>query len=356
LLRPDVQTFDAMLEGWRAQQLARGLNADTIKARAALVRRFQAYTNEFPWSWRPLDVEEFFAEGRSARKWALSTVRGYQDAIRVFCDYVSDPRYDWVAICEERFGDHPAQICFDWNVRVHKEDYEGVPQRRAMTRAELQLFFDFADDEVVRLRHRGHKGWLPAHRDATVFKTAYAFGLRRREVRMLDLEDLGPNPHAPEFGGRGVLYVRFAKANKGGPPRRRSVLTVFGWSTAVLEEWENEFRALLPTSTRSSALWPSERAARVAGEALGRRFTRWRDMAGLPGELTPHCLRHSYVTHLIEDGYDPLFVQQQVGHSHASSTSIYTSVSSDFRTRTLRSILDADLAEALTDLPVKEQL
>ena len=49
LLRPDVQTFDAMLEGWRAQQLARGLNADTIKARAAVVRRFQAFTNEFPW-------------------------------------------------------------------------------------------------------------------------------------------------------------------------------------------------------------------------------------------------------------------------------------------------------------------
>ena len=48
----------------------------------------------------------------------------------------------------------------------------------------------------------------------------------------------------------------------------------------------------------------------------------------------------SYVTHLIEDGYDALFVQQQVGHEYASTTAIYTSVSSDYRTRTLRAALD----------------
>ena len=61
---------------------------------------------------------------------------------------------------------------------------------------------------------------------------------------------------------------------------------------------------------------------------------------GLDVGLGPHCLRHSYVTHLIEDGYDGLFVQQQVGHEYASTTAIYTSVSSDYRTRTLRAALD----------------
>jgi site-specific recombinase XerD len=53
------------------------------------------------------------------------------------------------------------------------------------------------------------------------------------------------------------------------------------------------------------------------------------------------------VTHLIEGGYDPLFVQQQVGHSYASTTALYTSVSSDFRTRTLRRALDEQVAQAL---------
>ncbi|MCX5448225.1 MULTISPECIES: tyrosine-type recombinase/integrase [Streptomyces] len=58
------------------------------------------------------------------------------------------------------------------------------------------------------------------------------------------------------------------------------------------------------------------------------------------------CAR-SYITHLIEDGYDPLFVQQQVGHEYASTTAIYTCVSSDFRTRTLRRALDATVEAAM---------
>jgi site-specific recombinase XerD len=48
---------------------------------------------------------------------------------------------------------------------------------------------------------------------------------------------------------------------------------------------------------------------------------------------------------------DPRFVQEQVGHEHASTTSIYTCVSSDFRTRTLRRHLDATIAEALRGRP-----
>jgi site-specific recombinase XerD len=53
------------------------------------------------------------------------------------------------------------------------------------------------------------------------------------------------------------------------------------------------------------------------------------------------------VTHLVEDGFDARFVQEQVGHDHASTTSIYTCVSSDYRTRTLRRALDATVAAAL---------
>ena len=66
-----------------------------------------------------------------------------------------------------------------------------------------------------------------------------------------------------------------------------------------------------------------------------------------------HSFRRSYVTHLIEDGWDPRFVQEQVGHEHASTTSIYTCVSSDFRTRTLRRHLDATVAAALA-VPERE--
>jgi site-specific recombinase XerD len=211
----------------------------------------------------------------------------------------------------------------------------------------LQDLFDYVDEQVTLARTSGRKGWLTWLRDATAFKAAYAWGLRRREVVMLDLPDLGTNPHAPEFGNRGVVYVRWGKANKGSPPKRRSVLTVFPWSVRVVDQWIDDYRDLFPTASLSQSLWPSERAPRLALDPLNARFAECRRAIGLPEEIGLHCLRHSYVTHLIEDGYDPRFVQEQVGHSYASTTAIYTSVSSDFRTKTLRRVLDSTIARAV---------
>ncbi|WP_240805625.1 tyrosine-type recombinase/integrase [Streptomyces sp. A1547] len=94
-------------------------------------------------------------------------------------------------------------------------------------------------------------------------------------------------------------------------------------------------------------LWPSERGPRVRLHRLDSRFASYRDALGLDPALEFHSLRRSYITHLIEEGYDPLFVQQQVGHDHASTTAFYTSVSSDFRTRSLRRVLDATIKAAL---------
>ena len=65
-------------------------------------------------------------------------------------------------------------------------------------------------------------------------------------------------------------------------------------------------------------------------------FTIARDAAGLDPVLDLHCLRHSYVTHLVEFDYPERFVSTQVGHSYAATTAIYTGVSDEYRNRLLR--------------------
>jgi len=345
LLRPDEQVFDAMLEGWTNQQMARNLAVDTIRARIVLVRRFVDHAGEFPWAWTPAQLEEWSTDLRAVRGLAHSSVRGYQTAIRLFCAYAADPLYGWDRECETRFGSHPVQICHEWNTAVHRAAVEAQPGRRALTRVELQLLFDTADEMVDEIRRHGRKGFAAAYRDATMLKVAYAWGLRRREITRLDVHDFGGNPRAAEFADFGVCYVRFGKAATGSPPKRRSVLTVMPWSVEIIEQWVTE---IWPACRRdgSPALWPSERSERVSDQRLNKVFVKIRDRAGLPAELGPHCLRHSYVTHLIEDGFDALFVQHQVGHEHASTTSLYTSVSSDYKTRVLRAALDRVITEA----------
>jgi len=69
----------------------RNLAPDTIEQRIALVQRFLDYTNEFPWTWTPAMVEEFFSDLRAISRCKQSTVRGYQNTLRLFCAYGVDP-------------------------------------------------------------------------------------------------------------------------------------------------------------------------------------------------------------------------------------------------------------------------
>lgn len=339
LLQPEESVFEAMLAGFACQQTSRFLAPMTVRHREHLVRRFAAWTNEYPWRWGPADVEEWTTQCIAERHLTHSTVRGHHVTLRLFMQFLGDSRYGWAAMCEERFGHIPVQICHDWNTTSHVGDYEGRPARRPLTRDELQSLFDAADARVEQIRRRGRKGWLAAFRDATLLKTTYAWGLRRRESVMLDVADLGRNPQAPEMGDIGVVRVRHAKASPGGPPKRRSVLSVMAWAVEAVEEYLGEVRPRYGMGP-GGALWPTERGGRVCGDHLNNRFGRLRDELELPPELGPHCLRHSYVTHLLEDGWDPLFVQHQVGHAWASTTAIYTGVGSDFKNRMLRRSLD----------------
>lgn len=234
------QVFDAMLDGWRNQMLARSLAFSTIEGRERLVRRFAADLNEYPWNWTPAMLDEWLGDRRAVSGHARSTTRTSALAIRMFCGYLVDPAYGWQQRCEDRFGTFPVQVCHEWNSATHVQEAGSETGVRPFTAEELQRFFDCADEFVERARRSGRKGWVAAFRDATLFKVAYGWGLRRNEVRMLDLADFGPNPAATEFGHKGVVRVRFGKATKGSPPKPRSVLTVFGWSVACLNEWVHE--------------------------------------------------------------------------------------------------------------------
>jgi integrase/recombinase XerC len=127
----------------------------------------------------------------------------------------------------------------------------------------------------------------------------------------------------PELGGFGVLHVRFGKAMRGSPPRRRAVATVMPWAAEALEQYLAEVRPRYGASG-TAALWLTERGERISARSVDDRFALARAAAGLPAELSVRCLRHSFVSHLIEDGVGPLFVQQQAGHSWASTTATYT--------------------------------
>ena len=328
----EAALLEELLAGWSRQQKARRLGPSIIGNRERVVRRLVEFAQAWPWSWREEHLEGWVA----ANTWAHSTVRSYQGAIGCFLDYVRNPRYGWVAECQQRVGAVPAQICHEWNTGAHVDDYEGRPQRRPLSRGELQRLFDVCDDAVEAAT--SDKVWLAAFRDAAMFKVVYGWGLRRTEAAMLDVVDFTPNPAAPSLGRLGICQVRYGKAKRGSPPRRRAVATVLPWTAQVLGQYLTEVRPRYGADGHL-AVWLTERGGRISPRHIDDRFALWRDRAGLPAELSVHCLRHSYVSHLVEDGVDPLFVQQQVGHSWASATAVYTTVGADAKNRMLADAL-----------------
>jgi site-specific recombinase XerD len=317
--------------------------------RTAVVRRFAEFTNEYPWGWTAADAEAFTTQTHSGGGIAVSTARGHQNALRMFMEYLCDPRYSWSQVCAERFGARPVQILHEWNSVVHTSPYEGSPGRWPLTYNEVQALFDAADLLVEQIRARGRKGASAAQRDATLLKLIYAFGLRRREAWGLDVEDLRRNPRAPGHGRVGALFVRWGKSSNGSPPKRRTVLLVpeMDWVVPVLESWLDVVRPSFE-DREEGPMWVTERRTRMSPRAINTAFANARDAAGLAPELDLHSLRHSYVTHLVEFDYPERFVQDQVGHVFASTTAIYTGVSDEYRNRLLQRALDrnADRWEA----------
>jgi site-specific recombinase XerD len=339
-LEPERAVFEAMLQGWARQQQARFLKEETIGRRVALVRRMAVFTGQYPWHWLPGEGEAFITQGCSGergRPIAMSTARGYEAQLRLFMEYLTDPRYGWPATCQQRFGTAPQQLFHESNSVVHVSDYEGQPGRRPLSYSEVQALFDAADGRVEEIRARRRKGVLAAMRDAAVLKTIYAFGLRRREAWGLDMVDLRHNPKVGQYGRFGALFVRYGKSSRGSPPKRRTVLTVpeMDWIVEVLEQWTTEIRPrLLPGS--HAALWVTERRGRLSLRGINEAFEAARVAAGLPADLDLHCLRHSYVTHLLEFDYPERFVQDQVGHEYAATLAIYSGVGDEYRNRLLR--------------------
>jgi integrase len=291
-LHPEDAVLKAMVAGWQRQQLGgRQLRPRTVARNCKIVEQFVGFSGEYPWKWSAAHMDEWSTHLTAELKRAKSTIRAYQGAIRGFCDYVTSPYYEWPAQCETRFGTHPIQICHEWNTTAHLLDYEGVADRRPMSRKEIQRFLDYADDQVEVAMRAGRKGALAAYRDATIFKVVYGWGLRCNEAAKLDVTDMHRNPEAREFGGYGSIHVRYGKSSKGSAPKRRTVLSLWPWAVEALIDYVENVRPLYRASATHPALWLTERDARIRPGTIEDRFAQYRDALGLDPALVLHCMR-----------------------------------------------------------------
>ena len=149
-------------------------------------------------------------------------------------------------------------------------------------------------------------------RDRALLELSYSAGTRASEVVGIDRGDL-------DFQ-REVVRVR-------GKGRKERLAPLGSHAAAALRAYLNDPARPLPAPEAGGAVFLNPRGGRLTTRSLGRIVERAVLAAGLVRKATPHTLRHSFATHLLDAGADLRSVQELLGHAHLVTTQIYTHVS-----------------------------
>ena len=152
-----------------------------------------------------------------------------------------------------------------------------------------------------------------AHRDVAVLETIYSCGLRISELVGLRVEDIDWRERTVRVRGKG---------------RKERVIPI---GKPALDAIEVYWKQLPERPAGSSPVFLSEtkRRSPVNRIMLQRKLKTYLAMAGLDPAMTPHKLRHSYATHLLDAGADLRSVQEMLGHANLATTQIYTHVTTE---------------------------
>jgi len=176
-----------------------------------------------------------------------------------------------------------------------------------------------ADVESI-LDAAGAPGTVLALRDRALLELLYGTGARISEAVGLDVDDLDL-----EVGGTvaGTVLLR----GKGGKER---IVPVGRYAREAISAYLTRARPeLVSTGSGTPAMFLNARGGRLSRQSAWTVIVRSAERAGVTAEVSPHTMRHSYATHLLEGGADVRVVQELLGHASVTTTQVYTLVTVD---------------------------
>ena len=177
-----------------------------------------------------------------------------------------------------------------------------------------QLPHPLSVDETRRLLEAPDPGTPAGLRDRAILELLYAAGLRISELTGLDVDDIDL-----EEGAVRVL-------GKGGKERE---VPLGRFARDAVDDYLTRGRPSLASATSRGALFLNTRGGRLTRQSGNRLLATHVGTAGIESRVTPHSLRHSFATHLLEGGADIRVVQELLGHASVATTQIYTLVTEE---------------------------
>jgi len=263
-------------------QVERGLSLHTIKNYQRQLTEVAKLLGLYEWSGlTPSDIKRVMGDakmsGHSPRSIALRL-----SALRTFCQYLID---------HQQLFSNPVE-----GIQAPKQ---GKPLPKQLSVDEMQQLLNATpqssdDDEGMQLR------------DIAMFELMYGCGLRLSELTGLNLAD----------------YLKDGTVKVMGKGSKQRILPLGRHAQKALNAWLKVRPAY--ASPYESAVFVSKRKTRISNRQVANRLDKMAKEQSLSQKVSPHKLRHSFATHVLESSGDLRAVQELLGHANLSTTQVYT--------------------------------
>jgi len=279
------------------------------------------------------DGDAFFAFMADEKNASPRTLANYREALAAYQRWRGAKFTDWRAETTDDFRDYIFSLMKQEfkraTIRLRfaalRSFYKYLVLRRGLARspvAEVQLpkperslpvVLTIAQiDELLTLPltvpvDKKSKPWMPL-RDAAILELFYSSGLRISELLALDVKDL-------DFIGETVKVM--------GKGAKERIVPIGGPAIQAIQRYRQG------AAITSGPLFRSVRGTRITQQAVDLLLKKYLKLSSIPFKVSPHKLRHSFATHLLDAGADLRSVQSLLGHASLSTTQIYTHVTKE---------------------------
>ncbi len=278
----------------------------------------------------------FFGFLENDKKVSNNTLQSYRRDLKQFEKYIAENGKDYSKVTDEEIktyikymqeiGKKPSTISrglasirsfYQYEVKnkkVENDPTEGIQSPKIEKRVPSVL----TSNEVALLLEQPKDVDLKGIRDKAMLEFAYATGMRVTEIISLNIDDIN-------------LEQGYARCTNG---KKSRTIPLGNMSLKALKEYILNARNIMIKDENEKALFVNVNGQRLTRQGFWKIIKYYKEQAHIEKDITPHVLRHSFATHLLQNGADLKSIQTMLGHSDILSTQIYM----QFQDETIKNI------------------
>ena len=270
-------------------------------------------------------IKQFLDFLQNEKRVSNNTLQSYSRDIHQFENYLSQNRINYVKMDNQKINDYLEHLqdigkktstisrnlasirsFYQYLIRIKKIKHDPTENIQS-PRVEKRVPSVLTSEEVEKLLSQPKDVDLKGTRDKAMLEVAYATGMRVTEIISLNIDDVDL-----ENG-----FISCKSANK-----QRNI-PLGSISIAALREYINDARPIMIRDENETSLFVNVNGKRLTRQGFWKIVKYYKEQAHITKDITPHVLRHSFATHLLQNGADLKAIQTMLGHSDISSTQVY---------------------------------